>query len=87
MDRDRPEVQGNRELAHREVKKATGYEYLSDLTIRIDGEVQITTDQRPTYDILIPGVFGNRAAHAEETKKFEKVPLTPRGRSNMERAN
>lgn len=53
--------------------KATGYEFLSDLAIRIDGEVQITTDQLPTYNMLIPGVFGDRASHAEETKKFEKI--------------
>lgn len=52
--------------------KATGRDFLADLAIRVDGDVQITTDQLPTYHQLIPAVFGDRAHHAEEKKKFEK---------------
>lgn len=47
--------------------------FAGDLASRIEGRVQITSDQLQSYLYSIPGAFGDRVDYAQETKVFQKV--------------
>lgn len=53
--------------------RAAARAFAADLASRIQSQVQITSDELPSYDFVIPGAFGERAHYAQEKKKFQKI--------------
>jgi hypothetical protein len=52
---------------------ASAYDMSYDLAARVDGEVQITSDQLKCYRFVIPRAFGRRVHYAQERKEFHKA--------------
>lgn len=50
--------------------------FARDLASRIEGRVQITSDQLQGYSFAIPAAFGNRADYAQEHKKFQNSKVS-----------
>jgi len=61
---------GKRDMAHTE-------HFIADLSKRVDGEVQLSTDGFPAYIQAIQRHFGYRASHAELIKMYAAVNPGP----------
>lgn len=52
---------------------AAARSFAGDLASRVNGRVQITSDQLKEYEFSIPGAFAGRVDYAQEKKKFKNV--------------
>jgi hypothetical protein len=50
-------------------------DFARDPASRVEGQVQITSDQLQGYKYAIPGAFGDRVDYAQEHKKFGKIKV------------
>lgn len=54
---------------------AAARSFAGDLASRVEGRVQITSDQLQSYLFAVPVAFGDRLDYAQETKLFQKVKV------------
>ena len=55
--------------------KVAARTFAGDLASRINGRVQITSDQLQGYRFAVPEAFGNRADYAQEHKIFQNIKV------------